>query len=317
MSEARGSPVSEKCRKGVWFALGAAIISGFSIYLNKFAVMTIADPLILTTAKNLLVALLFLVLVMLPGTLRELKSLSGRQWLTIALIGVVGGSLPFLLFFKGLAAASAPSAAFIHKALFVWITILAVPFLGERPGKVHLLALATLIVGNLLLVGLPGLWAFTEAELLVFGATLLWAIEAIIAKKLLRQVSSSVAAFGRMFFGAIVMLVYLGFTGRLGALINLSGQQLGWTIITALFLLGYVWSYYAGLKHAPASIVASFLVLGSVITSLLYAVFDAREYSWEQVTGVLLIVTATLLFWRLAQRARVRDETLPSIQAVE
>ena len=50
------------------------------------------------------------------------------------MIGVIGGSVPFILFFNGLAMASAPSAAFIHKTLFVWVVLLAVPFLGERLG---------------------------------------------------------------------------------------------------------------------------------------------------------------------------------------
>lgn len=317
MSEAKGSPSGEGYRKGAWFALGAAIISGFAIYLNKFAVMTIADPFILTTSKNLTVALLFLALIVLPKALPELRSLSRRQWLTLGIIGCVGGSLPFLLFFKGLTAASAPGAAFIHKTLFIWITIIAVPFLGERLSKFHLMALATLITGNLALVGLPNSLAFGQAELYVFIATILWAIEAVIAKKFMWQVSSSVAAFGRMFFGAMVMLIYLGFTGRSGDLASLSGQQLGWVAITSLFLFGYVWSYYAGLKYAPASIVASILVLGSVITSLLYAVFDAKKFSWEQATGMLLIIVATLVLWYLTLKIRIQKDALPSIYAGE
>lgn len=31
--------------------------------------------------------------------------------------------------------ASAPSAALIHKSLFIWVALLALPLLGERPGN--------------------------------------------------------------------------------------------------------------------------------------------------------------------------------------
>ena len=45
-------------RKGAYFALAAAVISGFSIYINEYAVMEMKDSFIFTTTKNLTVALL-------------------------------------------------------------------------------------------------------------------------------------------------------------------------------------------------------------------------------------------------------------------
>lgn len=313
MNETKGRLNWGKHRKGVYFALATAVISGFSIYINKFAVMEMKDPFVFTTVKNLAVALMLLALVILPKALPQLRSLSGKHWLTLGAIGCIGGSIPFLLFFYGLSLSTAPSAAFIHKTLFIWVAILAVFFLGERPGKFHIAALVTLVGGNILLLGWPSSWALGQAELLVFVATMLWAVEAIIAKRVMGQVSSNVAAFGRMFFGAIVMLIFLALTGKLDIVAILSGQQLGWIAVTSLFLFGYVSCYYAGLKYAPASIVASILVLGSVITSLLYAVFDAKRYSPEQIAGMLIIVAATLALWYITPRVRIRKEALPSV----
>src|SRR3954449_6135209 len=67
-------------------------------------------------------------------------------WLT--LIGIVGGSVPFLLFFTGLSLATAPTAAVIQKTLFVWVALLAVPFLGERLGLVQIGALGVLLANH-------------------------------------------------------------------------------------------------------------------------------------------------------------------------
>jgi len=171
----------------------------------------------------------------------------------------------------------------------------------------------TLVGGNILLLGWPKSWLLSGGELMIFGAAILWAVEAIVAKKVMGRVSSNVAAFGRMFFGAMVMLVYLGLSGKLGIMASISGQQIGWIALTSVFLFGYVSCYYAGLKHAPASIVASILVLGSVITSLLYAIFDAKSYSLEQIVGMLLITAAALVLWYVAPRVRVRKEALPVV----
>jgi drug/metabolite transporter (DMT)-like permease len=296
-------------RKGIYFALATAIISGFSVYINKFAVMQMKDPFVFTTVKNVAVALMLFALLTAPRALPELKRLSGRQWLWLGVIGAVGGSVPFLLFFKGLTMANAATAGFIHKTLFIWVALLAVPFLGERLTKVHVAALATLIGGNILLLGLPSSWAMGSGELLVFIATILWAVEAVIARRVMRNVSTSVAAFGRMFFGALVMLGYLGGTGKLTATFALNSQQVFWVAVTAAFLFGYVTCYYAGLKYAPASVVASVLVLGSVITSLLYAIFDAKTYTLEQIIGMLVITAATVAFWHLTPKVR-REEPL-------
>jgi len=317
MNETKGSLNWKKYRKGVYFALATAIISGFSIYINKFAVMEMKDPFIFTTVKNLAVAALLFAFLILPKALPELRSLSRRQWLTLGIIGGVGGSIPFLLFFYGLSLGTAVSAAFIHKTLFIWVAILAVFFLGERLGRFHIAALVALIGGNILLLGWPKSWLVGGGELMIFGATVLWAIEAILAKRVMGQVSSNVAAFGRMFFGAIVMLLYLALSGKLSVIASLSGQQVGWIALTSLLLLGYVSCYYTGLKHAPASIVASILVLGSVITSLLYAIFDAELYSPAQIVGMLLIGVAALGLWYIAPRVRLRKEVLPSVPVEE
>lgn len=292
---------------GAYFALAAAIISGFSIYINKFAVVRIEDPFIFTAAKNVMVAASLFALFVLPRALPELKRLSRNQWLTLGAIGCFGGGIPFLLFFYGLSLTSAASAGFIHKTLFIWVAVLAVFFLGERPRKIYLAALLTLVGGNVLLLGWPQVWPTGEGSLMVLAATILWAIEAIVAKKAMTGMSSNVAAFGRMFFGAVVMLVYLTLAGKLMILTSFGGQQIGWIALTGIFLLGYVSAYYAALKHAPASIVASILVLGSVITSLLYAILDARRYSWDQVAGMLLITAAAFVLWQVSRRIHARD----------
>ena len=70
-----------------------------------------------------------------------------RHRLGVLAIAVIGGSVPFVLFFEGLARAEATQAAFIQKTLVVWVAILAVPLLRERLGRPHFAAIALLVVG--------------------------------------------------------------------------------------------------------------------------------------------------------------------------
>lgn len=283
-------------QKGVWLALVTALISGVSVYINSFGIRQVSDPFVFTAAKNLLVGLALASLLLAPAAWKELQGLSRRQWVSLVVLGLVGGSVPFLLFFYGLSQATAPSAAFVHKTLFIWVAILAVPFLKEQLGKLQIAALGILVVGNLVLIGRPASWALGTAEVFVLLATLLWAVEAIVAKKVMGDVSARVAAFGRMGFGSVAMLGFLALSSRGDTLATMTGIQWGWVGLTSVFLLGYVTSYYGALKYAPATLVSSVLVLGSVVTSLLYAVFSARTYSVEQIAGFGLVVAAAAIW---------------------
>ena len=102
--------------KGIKLALLAALISGFSIFINKSAMGAIA-PLTFTTSKNLVVGLAICSLILLSGKWRKIRDLKRHEVVKLVVVGVIGGSLPFYLFFTGLAQTSAVSAAIIQKTL--------------------------------------------------------------------------------------------------------------------------------------------------------------------------------------------------------
>jgi drug/metabolite transporter (DMT)-like permease len=304
-------------KKGAYLALITALISGVSVYVNSFGVREVPDPFVFTTAKNLLVGLVLAALVLAPSAWREALRLTRKQWLLLLALGVVGGSVPFLLFFYGLSQATAASAAFIHKTLFIWVAILAVPLLGEKLGRLQIAALAILVLGNLVLLG-PATWAMGTAEMFTLAATVMWAVEAVMARRIMSGVSARLAALGRMGFGSLVMLGFLAFTGRVETLVTLDGIQWGWVVLTSAFLVGYVTCYYGALKRAPATLVASVLVLGSVITSLLQVVFGARTFTAEQVAGFALIVAAAGLWVYIGNRMLAADRlTAPTASPQE
>ncbi|MBI2597878.1 MAG: DMT family transporter [Candidatus Diapherotrites archaeon] len=120
--------------KGITLVAMAALVSGVSIFLNKFAVAGL-NPFVFTALKNVFVAVFLASVILLLGEMKSLKALSKKQWLKLALIGLVGGSIPFLLFFYGLKLTSAVNAGFIHKTLFVWVFVFASVFLKEKIGK--------------------------------------------------------------------------------------------------------------------------------------------------------------------------------------
>ena len=190
---------------GVILALATALISGVSIFVNGLAVKQLPDPALYTTLKNGVAALVLIGLALATVRPATVRAIPRRSWGWLAVIGVIGGSVPFLLFFTGLAQASAPSAAFIHKTLFIWVAILAVPLLGERLGLAQLGALAVLLVGQAMILTPAGV-TWGPGETLIAAATLLWAVETIVAKRVLRSVPAGVVGAGRLAIGLIVLV---------------------------------------------------------------------------------------------------------------
>jgi len=284
---------------GVGLAASTALISGVSIFVNGLIVKEFADPVALTGARNALVGLVLVAALAAGGGTTGVRALDRRRGAGLLAVAIIGGSVPFILFFSGLAEATGPGAAFIHKTLFIWVAALAAVVLGERLGLAQLLALGALFAG-VALVGPSGLPGFGTAELLILTATILWSVEVIIVRRLLtvEGVSVRLAATARMALGALVIVGFLAVTGRIGAIASFSAWQ--WVLVagTGLLLLGYVTSWYAALQRAPASLVTSVLVLGAVVTAALAAARTGTLPAPSVEVGLVMMAVAVVgLVW--------------------
>lgn len=299
-------------RTGILLALATATISGVSVFVNGFGVKAFANATVYTTAKNMVAAVILIALVGLGARAgAHLTRPTGRgQWVALAAIGIIGGSVPFVLFFEGLARASSPQASFIHKTLVLWVALLALPLLKERLNWGHWLAIGLLVVGQVGLAGGPPS-SFGAPGLMILAATVLWSLEVIVAKRLLTGVSSWTVGVARMGCGSVALLGWLAIRGQIGAMTSLTGEQLGWALLTGVLLAGYVATWFAALARAQAVDVTAVLVLAVPVTAGLNAAANgtalAPQASWLTMV-VLGGVLVAWLGWRRSPSAVVADE---------
>jgi len=277
--------------KGFLLVFLTALVSGASIFANSFAVKGF-NPAGFTFLKAAIVSVFLFSLLLLAKKLPSLKALSKSQWAKLAAIGLIGGSIPFLLFFYALQLTTAVNAGFLHKTLFIWATAFAVLFLKEKIDKRFIAAAFLLLAGNFLLFNIS---SFGFPEILILLATLLWAGENTLSKHVLKELSGTIVAFGRMFFGSLFILAFLAFTGQAGTVLQFSLPQAQWLLLTGLFLLAFVLTFYNGLKHLPLHKAASILLLAQPITAFLSLAFLGKAISLEQGFGLLLIIAGVFL----------------------
>ncbi|MBW2999378.1 DMT family transporter [Candidatus Woesearchaeota archaeon] len=295
--------------RGVILVLFTALISGFSIFINKFGVKGI-NPYIFTWSKNIAAVMLLFCVIIFLRKFNELKSLDRKSWGKLALIGFFGGSVPFLLFFKGLQITSAANASFIHKMMFIFVAVLAAIFLKEKISKKIIIPAGMLLAGNALLLKLA--WTnINIGDVMIFTAMLFWAVEITMSKNALKNISSEIVAFGRMFFGAIFILAFLLASGNISHAAALTMPHIIWILVTSLFLFLYLFTFYNGLKFIEAHVAASILLLGSVVTTLLSVAFSNAAITIAQALGMLLLVAGVIGIVGIADFAKTVKFILP------
>jgi drug/metabolite transporter (DMT)-like permease len=312
----------DRTGRGIGLAAVAAGISGLAVFINGYGVRAVSDATVYTTAKNLVAAVLLLAVVpVLPAVTGRRTPVPphrpARVTAGVLAVAVIGGSLPFVLFFEGLARASSTHAAFVHKTLVIWVALLAVPLLKERVGWPHMAAIGLLVTGLVLLDGGLGGFRVGGGELLILAATLLWAGETVLARRLLRTVHSGHLALARMGVGVVLLVGWLTVTGRLGDLTGLGGRGWQWAVVTGAVLAAYVATWYTALAHAPAVDVTAVLVPGAVVTGLLSAVVSGAPVTPADVVGMVLLLAGAGLVAVAALMAARRAARTAAARAVE
>jgi len=272
--------------RGVNFAILTALISGIAVFINGIAVK-LSDPVVYTLMKNS-GALLFLVAIaFLFNEWHRFKGLSGKQLGYLVLIGLVGGSIPFALFFTGLKMSGAAMSSFIFRSLFVFAGVFGYLILKEKAEPKHFLAGFLILLGNVLLI--PGEIAFGLGHLLVLGATALWALEYTVSRMLLKDLHPRVVMASRMLFGSAALLIFLGATGALAEVV-LDAELLAWLALASILLTGFLVSWYTALKHLEVLKATSILATGGIVTAVLNLAFLGKVVTLTDAFGLGLIL---------------------------
>lgn len=295
---------------GVALAFATAAISGVAVFLNKYGLRRVPNPTVYTTAKNLVAAILLGLLLAAATRARSAdgytRPTSRAQWFGLLAVGLLGGGVAFVCFFEGLARLSSPDAAFIHKTLVIWVAFLAVPLLRERLGALHFLAIGLLVLGEFLRVEDFGAIEWGRGETLVLVATWCWAVEVVIAKRLLGGLSPLTVGTARMGIGVVALVGWVAVRGNLDVLADMTAAAWGWALLTGVVLTAYVATWYSALARAQAVDVTAALVPAAVLTAILDALVEDVALAPDR-AGLVVIALGGVAAGAAALRSPSRE----------
>ena len=295
---------------GTLLAIITALISGVAIVANKIFIVDM-EPAVFTAIRALIIGIGFMIIMLLTGNSKKAKRKTGRKisrkttrkmtWIYLLSIGIIGGAFAFLLFFSGLKLTTGGNAAFLHKTMPLYIAVLAFIFLKEKITGNHIFAMFLMIIGTLsiyMAVIEPSiLWLDPSlGNLLVIGATLFWAIETIIAKKVMKDGESNfVVSFARMFIGAIVLFSFIAVTGSIESLLSITQQQILNLSISTAILFAYVFCWYYSIKLISVSKASTLLLLAPVVSMILCTIILGEPITALQLFGSALILAGSYI----------------------
>ncbi|MFH1474146.1 MAG: DMT family transporter [Candidatus Aenigmatarchaeota archaeon] len=281
---------------GVLLAVLTALVSGFSIVANKFFLVSL-DPTLFTALRTFFVGMGFFLISFYKNKF-SLKDFNKVSWKMLLAIGVVAG-FAFLAFFNGLKITTAGRAAFLHKLLPLFVTVLAFFFLKEKITRKQVYAMLVMILGTYLISYSAITFDVAFGDLLIIVATILFAVENIMSKyAMTNKESNFVVSFCRMFFASLVLLSIVLLAGNYDQLLLLNYEQILYigTSISLLFL--YVLFWYYSISLIKVSKASTLLLLSPFISLFMSFMLLGEAFLPLQILGSVLILVGAFIVSR-------------------
>ena len=255
----------------------------------------------------------FAALFFLPGALRQGKEYAiSREDLGLALGAGAFLALHFLLWMSSLSYTSVASSVVLATTHPVWVFLLSLLFLKEKPSRSMWLGLALSLAGGLLVTSSQGLG---ESRLLgnslALGGALTIAFYLILGRRLRQNLP--LALYSTFVFGSASFLIALFLLFRGLPFRGYSNQT--WLVFLGLALFPTVLGHNTlnwALKFLPATLVSAF-ILGEPLGASLLAVFVLGEIpSGRELLGSFITLLGIFLVWRGGKGSDPSDQTLKS-----
>ena len=232
-----------------------------------------------------------------------------RPWLNptkgsvpyLLFLGLVGAGVAYVMFATGLNETTAVNASLLDNAEVLFTALIAYSMLGERLGRGQaamgaLIAAGIVVVStNLDLAGVQFLQGLV-GNLLIIGATLLWAVENnVIATVASRFGAPLMSKFRNLIGGLVIVAVVV----LAGLPVKLTGFDVIVLVVLAFAVSGTTYFFIAALQRLGAIRMILTYSLSTVFGAVFALVVLREQITPVQLLGGALIIAGVYLFHRL------------------
>ena len=284
---------------GPLFVIIAALLWSFDGVL-RISLYSL-PPTVIVFYEHLLGALVLLFLSF--KWFKDLKKMSKKEWIAIAIVSLFSGALGTILYTAALGKINYTSYSVVvllqQQLQPIWAISAAAILLKEKLTKKFLLwTLVALIAAYFisfkdLHVNLATGAGTATAALLALGAGFMWGTSTAISKFVLNKVSFLTATALRFFLAPVFALIFVFGGNQTSQLFTLTPLQWGTLLLitfsTGMVALGF---YYYGLKKTPARITTLCELVWPASAILIDYFLYHKTLSLTQIFGIILLSIA-------------------------
>ncbi|MBI5122807.1 DMT family transporter [Candidatus Roizmanbacteria bacterium] len=284
---------------GPLFVIIAALLWSFDGVL-RISLYTL-PPAVVVFYEHLLGAIILLFIAF--KWVKDLKKMSKKEWLAIAVVSLFSGALGTILYTAALGKINYSSYSVVvllqQQLQPIWAIGAAAILLKEKITKKFILwAIVALISAYFisfkdLQVNLTTGAGTATAALLAIGAGFMWGTSTAISKFVLNKVSFLTGTALRFFLAPVFALMFILGSNQTAALFTLNSTQWGTLLLitfsTGLVALGF---YYYGLKKTPARITTLCELVWPASAILIDYFMYHKTLSITQILGIILLLIA-------------------------
>lgn len=272
----------------------AMTLTGANVPLGKIVVDHI--PVLTLMAFRFILATVVLAALQRRESGPSLASMTGRDWVTVAVLGLVGSVLFTLFILEGARRTSGADAGIVTATVPVVVAIAGVLLKGERLSwrQGAMVGLASLGIGLLQATG--GGTSTMIGLALVFLAVLCEAAFVVASRRISATYGPIRLSFAVSALSLVASLPLLAFAPPFAPLADvplLIWAGAVWYALTASALCTILW--YRGAAHVPtwmAGLATAALPVSALVVS---ATLAGETIGWHRLTGAALVIGAILL----------------------
>jgi len=220
--------------------------------------------------------------------------LAPRQWGLFGIRGVVH-TLGVICWFYAMTQIPIAEVTAMNYLNPVYVTILAVFFLGERMAARRIIAVGVAVLGALIILR-PGFRELNDGHLAMLFTAAAFAVGYLIAKIMADEVAPAVVVFMLSVTVTIGLAPFAWFVW-----VPVTWEQIGWLFLTAAFATAGHFSMTLAFQAAPLAVTQPVTFLQLVWATALGAlVFGEAVDGWVMLGGAMIIAAISFITWREA-----------------
>lgn len=242
----------------------------------------------------------FAFLVMFPFALKSLNTIYRKCWKKILVIGLFSNLIPAILFATAETSISSSLAGILNALTPLMTLIVGIGFFSTKIKGLQFIGLVTGFIGSIALsfvTSSGSLGKFNYFALFVILATIMYGFSANFIKKYLTGIHPITLTALAMFSVGPAALIILFSTDFV---LKLSTNNLAWTSLAYLFLLGAVGTAFAlvlfnRLIQMTTAVFASSVTYLIPIMAVVWGIVDGENFFFMHLIGMLLIIVGVYL----------------------